>query len=569
MAKRREILQPAGFRLRNTVVSSWWFCAIIVYTCFTFVAGEVCTKSLPRVVLLDMATPHSRDAMFQALYELGFECRVGPEGDSDELPINSQCTPRDDLVWLCDLTPVASYAWALGVGADDATMSYRDYDTIYPDTHFIFAHAHGESRAHAWTVMNNMENGALVEAVARLGSLKHVEESVRTTYEAHSNAVRDYFSQPSTTGTVLELKIEHVHDTWHELRTFIFGDGGRAPWIPAGVPVDTNEVMLPLPLAGFPFPRVEGTSTLLPSVAIVIPTMAHRMALMGATLERIAQQDYPNIKEVIIVEDFDSTGRLQKEPEYLKNLPESLSPGLVHRYGLRQGVKLGEKRNFAAALSRSEVIVHWDDDDIYGPNRVTLQVTPIAEDAADMTIIPSRYMYLVQEDRLMESTDYNLGYATLTYRRRVIEENPFNEGLDIGEDLDFVERVIKSKTCRILKTNPLTPQTFIYVRHRANTWGDLSIDTAYGFGYTHFSTFYERQHILPAKEIVFYQNLVHSGELARAVVRRQKGAALTPLTGNSSVKINDVLCHRMIRIGDAPRFSSTSYIRDPTDCRLA
>ena len=47
----------------------------------------------------------------------------------------------------------------------------------------------------------------------------------------------------------------------------------------------------------------------------------------------------------------------------------------------------GHKRNLACELARGEIVVHWDDDDWHGVQRLSRQVAAIGQRRADVTAL--------------------------------------------------------------------------------------------------------------------------------------------------------------------------------------
>lgn len=62
-------------------------------------------------------------------------------------------------------------------------------------------------------------------------------------------------------------------------------------------------------------------------------------------------------------------------------------------------LSIGMKRNIAVGTARGEIIVHWDDDDWYAADRVTIQVAPIIAGRADLTMLPHHTVYMLMEDQ--------------------------------------------------------------------------------------------------------------------------------------------------------------------------
>ncbi|MBN9509429.1 MAG: glycosyltransferase [Alphaproteobacteria bacterium] len=193
----------------------------------------------------------------------------------------------------------------------------------------------------------------------------------------------------------------------------------------------------------------------MPLVSCIMPT-ANRRRFLPTAIGLFLAQDYPN-KELIILDDGDdAVGDL---------IP--CAPGLRYiRAPVRQ--TLGAKRNAACAAARGEIILHWDDDDWYAPQRIAYQVAAMLDDGADLCGI-DRVLFM--DPRAREAWEYVyppatapwVCGATLGYRRQVWRANPFPE-VTVGEDTRFVA-TIRGARVRVLEDN----RFFVGLVHPANT----------------------------------------------------------------------------------------------------
>jgi hypothetical protein len=134
----------------------------------------------------------------------------------------------------------------------------------------------------------------------------------------------------------------------------------------------------------------------LPTVSILIPTNG-RPEFVRNAVEMIARQDFPMalIKEVVIVDD---------SPPDLQVPDIRIGTAFPVLYTtLSKPHSIGEKRNLAASRATGDVLVHWDDDDIYGRGRLRAQLAPIVRGDADITLLQHRWTYFMDKDELHES----------------------------------------------------------------------------------------------------------------------------------------------------------------------
>src|SRR5690606_1169828 len=98
-----------------------------------------------------------------------------------------------------------------------------------------------------------------------------------------------------------------------------------------------------------------------PLVSCIMPTY-NRRKFIPLSIQYFLRQNYAH-KELIIVDDgTDPIGDL---------IPEEVG---IRYLRLDKKLSLGEKLNIACENSKGEVIAHWDDDDWYGPQRLSYQI---------------------------------------------------------------------------------------------------------------------------------------------------------------------------------------------------
>ena len=119
----------------------------------------------------------------------------------------------------------------------------------------------------------------------------------------------------------------------------------------------------------------------MPLVSCIMPTYNRRLFVPQA-IKYFLRQDYPH-KELIIVDDgADKVEDLIPAHEQIKYLR------LEHR------ASIGAKRNLAVGQSRGEIVVHWDDDDWYAENRISVQVQPLLEERAEVSGLYATFIAL-------------------------------------------------------------------------------------------------------------------------------------------------------------------------------
>ncbi len=102
---------------------------------------------------------------------------------------------------------------------------------------------------------------------------------------------------------------------------------------------------------------------------------------------------------------------------------------------------IGDKRNRLCALARGEIIVHWDDDDWHGPDRLARQLAALEDTGADVVGL-DRIAFLADDggaawDYQWQGRGRWVYGASLAFRRSFWERRPF-PAIRSGEDTRFV-----------------------------------------------------------------------------------------------------------------------------------
>ncbi|OJW85070.1 MAG: hypothetical protein BGO69_01775 [Bacteroidetes bacterium 46-16] len=162
-----------------------------------------------------------------------------------------------------------------------------------------------------------------------------------------------------------------------------------------------------------------------------MPT-ANRQRFIPTAINLFLRQDYPE-RELVIIDDG--------EHSIADLVPEQ--PNI--RYVRLDGPKsvTGRKRNIACGEAKGDIIVHWDDDDWYAPDWVSLQVNMLQQTKADIVGLSKLYFYAPDTGKCWRYAYYGarewVAGATMAYRKKFWEKRPFKE-IQIGEDNEFAWR---------------------------------------------------------------------------------------------------------------------------------
>lgn len=162
-----------------------------------------------------------------------------------------------------------------------------------------------------------------------------------------------------------------------------------------------------------------------------MPTTASRKYYIPMAIQYFLRQDYTNA-ELLILDDSDGS------MEAL--IPESSNIHYIHRR--KKFPTIGDKRNYACEAATGDIIMHWDDDDWYASDWIRRQVQALQQHDTDICGLSELFFFQPGHPRCwryayrMDSRAWVAG-ATLAYRRRLWEKNPFLS-VNIGEDNHFV-----------------------------------------------------------------------------------------------------------------------------------
>jgi glycosyltransferase involved in cell wall biosynthesis len=197
-----------------------------------------------------------------------------------------------------------------------------------------------------------------------------------------------------------------------------------------------------------------------PLVSCIMPTY-NRRDFIPVALECFLAQDYIN-RELLVVDDGeDAVGDLLEG-----------QPG-VRYLRLKERTSIGIKRNIACGVARGEVILHWDDDDWFGRQRLSRQVEPILCREADITglmcdcvlLLPSGECWALTPELHRSMFVGNVHGATLAFRRALWLKNLRYPDVSLAEDADFLRGALaRGMRLKRLRNGGL----FIHVRHGRN-----------------------------------------------------------------------------------------------------
>jgi glycosyltransferase involved in cell wall biosynthesis len=199
-----------------------------------------------------------------------------------------------------------------------------------------------------------------------------------------------------------------------------------------------------------------------PLVSCVMATR-DRAEFVLQSISYFQRQDYP-ARELIIIDD----GR--------DNLEDTLPVDSRIRYvRLPQQQSIGAKRNLGCELARGDIIVHWDDDDWYSPERLSAQAAPLLSGGADISGLIAGVFFDLPRWEFWRCTPElhrrlfveDVHGGTLVYWRRVWEKLARYPDCSLAEDAGFLRQAVR-RGARLRRTQQ--DGLFVYLRHATNSW---------------------------------------------------------------------------------------------------
>jgi glycosyltransferase involved in cell wall biosynthesis len=198
-----------------------------------------------------------------------------------------------------------------------------------------------------------------------------------------------------------------------------------------------------------------------PLVSCVMPTRDRAEFALHA-IDLFRRQDYPE-RELLVVDDGDD--------DLERRLP---ADARVRYLSAPRGESIGAKRNRAIQEARGEFVAQWDDDDWYGPARLSIQLAPLLAGRAELTGLTCPLFFELEAWRFWRVTPTlhrrlfvgDVHGGTLAFARRVWERARY-PSLSLAEDAALLARA-RSHGARLERVDG--DGHFVYLRHCGNAW---------------------------------------------------------------------------------------------------
>jgi len=200
-----------------------------------------------------------------------------------------------------------------------------------------------------------------------------------------------------------------------------------------------------------------------PAVSCLMPTY-NRRAFAGRAIRDFLAQDYPNL-ELVIIDDGE---------DRIEDLVPAEAPS-VRYVRVAERATIGRKRQLACEAADGDVMVQWDDDDWYGPTRVSRQIAPLAAGTADISGIVKGYMLDLPTFRFYKggpplhegNLHASIIAGTLAFTRSAWRSTGGYLDSSMGEDVAML-RAVTERGGRLAPI--VNDGMYITVRHGGNSW---------------------------------------------------------------------------------------------------
>lgn len=125
---------------------------------------------------------------------------------------------------------------------------------------------------------------------------------------------------------------------------------------------------------------------------------------------------------------------------------------------------LGELRNISVASARGEYVCQWDDDDLYAPERIQIQLAALLSTHSFACVLRRWTLWWPETNRLAIS-GIRLWEGSILALKRVLPPYP---ALRRGEDTEMMALLTQRE--RVLSLE--APNLYIYIHHGSNTFGE-------------------------------------------------------------------------------------------------
>ena len=194
-----------------------------------------------------------------------------------------------------------------------------------------------------------------------------------------------------------------------------------------------------------------------PFVSVITPTY-NRRPFIPYLVKSFLAQDYPKDRlEWIVVDDgTDKIADLLPKQDNIKYI------------ALADKLTLGAKRNLSHQYATGSIIVYFDDDDYYSPERVSHAVTRLMANPRAMCAGSSALPIFFKDlNAIYILGPYNKNHATagtFAFRRTLLNDTCYQDDATFAEEKHF----LKNYSVPFVQLDPM--KTILVISHKLNTF---------------------------------------------------------------------------------------------------
>ena len=208
------------------------------------------------------------------------------------------------------------------------------------------------------------------------------------------------------------------------------------------------------------------------TVSILTPTTENREISLKFVAKGICKQTYKNIIEWVIIDGTKTENsklpKIINEMRKMKNLPKIV----FIPQDLNRNNKVGSLRNIAKSKTIGDIIVHFDDDDLYHEKRVAHAVNKLNESKLQLAVSSPMFMYDADFNYVVKFQSFGPYHGvgcTMAYTKEYAEKNHFGEDKFHAEESNFTN-IFQNEAVQL---DPFT--TTVNSSHTGNTYSKKAI----------------------------------------------------------------------------------------------
>jgi glycosyltransferase involved in cell wall biosynthesis len=203
-------------------------------------------------------------------------------------------------------------------------------------------------------------------------------------------------------------------------------------------------------------------------ISCVCITKSGRTSFLKKSIGYFQSQTYPNT-ELIIVSQATQEENKQIEQFILDSKVK------IKLYIVDEQMDIGTMRHTSVLLSQGEIVCQWDDDDVFGKNRLSNQYIKLLSDTNNVGSAYCSLLYYFKNDRKIflsnwsknETIDRKFHQGTIMFYKDAYDERVYYNPVQAGnsEDWAFAKKIVLEGNIGLINQFG----DFVYVYHGSNT----------------------------------------------------------------------------------------------------